>query len=425
MNGRLAAFDLLKGTLQSVYQCPTDEYTVLTVNIVNRNAIPVNVKIAVTDDVNTVTAVEYIEHGTEIPAKGQLERTGVIVGQGQFLSVVADETNVNVVAWGTEIGNSVSVDPIPPNIDIYQEEWNIPTVYGGEAYSHQLAATDSGSPTFSVAGGALPNGLTLNSSTGVISGTADFGTYNANGDTFTATIAMTDTLYTSTNSVKPFNIVRKWLDGSTVQQAAPSGNYLATNFSGFSQGFYWIKNSNMPQPLQMWVDFTEEGGGYDFYLIRNDQILGPDCRTVGMPHAGDALGLDIVYPRSREHWRAMSRCVLANDPGGYDGYFQTCYAVHKTTGGGNYTGTIMRSTYYGSGSSDHRVPDGGRWWLRNSTFGEPNGDYVGYAFFGLRAGGYQMPNSPNLYNLGDIGFNDGNQSYALGATYLLSTNAKP
>lgn len=53
----------------------------------------------------------------------------------------------------------------------------------GSAYSHSLAASDpdtNGSVTYSLVSGSLPSGLSLNSSTGVISGTssANFGTYS-------------------------------------------------------------------------------------------------------------------------------------------------------------------------------------------------------------------------------------------------------
>lgn len=53
----------------------------------------------------------------------------------------------------------------------------------GSAYSHSLSASDpdtGGSVTYSVVSGSLPSGLSLNSSTGVISGTSsdNFGTYS-------------------------------------------------------------------------------------------------------------------------------------------------------------------------------------------------------------------------------------------------------
>jgi len=209
-------------------------------------------------------------------------------------------------------------------------------------------------------------------------------------------------------------------DGSSAARAAVSGYQLKQDYPALTSGTYWIKSPSMPNALQMYVDMTEDGGGYDFYAFQGN---GTSVTYANQTHSGTALGLDIVYPRSKFHWRAMSNYVRTGLAGAYADYFRIVYGVHKTSGGGNYTGTIMRSAaYYGSGSSDHRVNDNGRWWIRDSTFGEPNGDYDAYAWFGLQAGGYTFPNP---YNLEDIGFNDGNAAYSTGAYYLVSTNAKP
>lgn len=207
-------------------------------------------------------------------------------------------------------------------------------------------------------------------------------------------------------------------DGLTQANAAPSGYYIAQNFPTYPSGFYWIKSSSMPNALQMYVNMTEDGGGYDFYFITS----GPSVSSYNSTNGGTALGLDLVYPRTKYHWRAMSSVVANHRPSGtYADYFQTTYGVF---GGfaGNYTSTIMRDARnYGSGSLAHQVKDGGKWWLRDSTFGEPNGDYTVGGFFGLQAGGYTFPNP---YNLEDIGFNDGG-AYSTGNYYLVSTNAKP
>lgn len=51
-------------------------------------------------------------------------------------------------------------------------------------------------------------------------------------------------------------------------------------------------------------------------------------------------------------------------------------AVHKPRGGGRYTNCNMRHSAYGGGSCGQwKAPDGKLWWLRDSTYGEPNGDY--------------------------------------------------
>ena len=45
----------------------------------------------------------------------------------------------------------------------------------------------------------------------------------------------------------------------------------------------------------------------------------------------------MVNPRSKYHWRAMSKAANHFDSGNHNSYFNTMYAIHKTGGGGNYT----------------------------------------------------------------------------------------
>jgi hypothetical protein len=214
-------------------------------------------------------------------------------------------------------------------------------------------------------------------------------------------------------------------DGLTAATAGESGMQLRTDYPAYQSGWYWIKSSNMPNALQMYVDMVEDGGGYDFYII----TAGPSVSTVTEVNGGTPLGLDLVMPRSKEHWNAMSKTVLQaiteNKAGGgnYDNFFQTAYGVYRSNqaqnGNGNYTNKIMRSKYYGgtNNAPDWRVKDGGRWWLRDDTYGEPNGDYGPN---GLLGGG----GLPNPYSLGNINFNDLSNNYSTGSFYLVSTNAK-
>lgn len=204
-------------------------------------------------------------------------------------------------------------------------------------------------------------------------------------------------------------------DGSSSSRPARSGMDLARNYPDKASGFYWIQSEFMPNPLQMYVDMTEEGGGYDFYFI----TAGPSVNYVNVNNGGTPLGLDLVMPRSKYHWRAMSNAVRDQRPSGaYSDYFATTYGVYSTTPG-NYTSVIMRSDlFYGTGSSAHQVKDFGRWWLRDTTFSEPNGDYPAYGLFG----GYSQP-AVN-YALSDLQFNDISAAYPTGNYYLVSTNLK-
>jgi hypothetical protein len=223
-----------------------------------------------------------------------------------------------------------------------------------------------------------------------------------------------------------FNVKSRIPDGLTPQTAAISGLQLHYDYPSYTSGWYWIKSSIMPNALQMYVDMTEDGGGYDFYPI----TTGPSVTYITETNGGTPLGLDIVYPRSKYHWRAMSNAVnvmiAANKAGGgsYGSFFTTAYGVTRSTntgnaGSNNYSYKAMRSSDYGGSSNapDWNVKDNGGWWLRDDiTYTEPNGDYTLNAFL--------SNGMPNPYNLENINFNDGNAMYSTGNFYLVSTNAK-
>ena len=63
--GRIGASDLTGGANTTVYECPTDNYAVASINICNRGNQATSVRIAVAD-LATPTNGEYIEYDTEI-----------------------------------------------------------------------------------------------------------------------------------------------------------------------------------------------------------------------------------------------------------------------------------------------------------------------------------------------------------------------
>ena len=216
-------------------------------------------------------------------------------------------------------------------------------------------------------------------------------------------------------------------DGSSIAKAAVSGVQLRADFPALASGWYYIKSPSMPNALEMYVDMTEDGGGYDFYLIKD----GTSVSSVTENNSGTALGLDLVIPRSTGHWKAMSNAVIAGiargasivGSGTYASFFQTTYGIYRNNGGSvSYTNKVMRSASYGgtTNAADWKVKDGGRWWLRDGAHSEPNGDYTSNGLLGLHASNY---NFPNPYDYSNIGFNDGG-TYSTGAYYLVSTNTK-
>lgn len=236
--------------------------------------------------------------------------------------------------------------------------------------------------------------------------------YSGSSTTFSLSEINGSLQYVITESTPPVAAVN---DGSLPALAATSGYALKQAYPSKTNGYYWIKSASMPSALQMYVDMTYDGGGYDFYFI----TAGPSVNSYNATNGGTALGLDLVYPRSKNHWYAMSNVVANFRPSGtYADYFQTVYGVYATAAG-NYTANIMRDvTSYGTGSSAHRVKDGGKWWLRDTTYTEPNGDYTP----GQLLGGGVLPQP---YNGTDLIFNDLTTGYYTGNYYLVSTNAKP
>ena len=198
----------------------------------------------------------------------------------------------------------------------------------------------------------------------------------------------------------------------TISDPAPSGFALKSNYPDLPSGLYYIKNSGMPNALQMYVDMTNDDGGFDYYPIIN----GTSVSYITEVHGGTHLGLDLVYPRSQGHWKSMYEYVV-NVLGSTTGtYLKTTGAIHRSEGFGGYSTYIMRDpNSYETGAPNWKVPDLGRWWLRDERYGEPSGDYNLNGFMALYT---ILANGYITY------YNDGG-TQPTGNYYLVSTNGKP
>jgi hypothetical protein len=108
--------------------------------------------------------------------------------------------------------------------------------------SLQVQDSKTTTVSYSLTSGSLPTGMSLNSSTGVISGTPSTTGYNVSG--VTSTFDITATSSTGNATVKTFTITRFWNDGTTASRAAESGaNVLSYNPSA-TAGYYYFKNSD-------------------------------------------------------------------------------------------------------------------------------------------------------------------------------------
>ena len=101
-SGRLGTpADLDAATLTTIYTVPAENFAVASINILNRGASAVTVRLALAAT-DTPTNAEYIEYDISIPSKAVLERTGLALAAGQKLVVYSDATDVSVVAYGIE-----------------------------------------------------------------------------------------------------------------------------------------------------------------------------------------------------------------------------------------------------------------------------------------------------------------------------------
>lgn len=129
------------------------------------------------------------------------------------------------------------------------------------------------------------------------------------------------------------------------------------------------------------------------------QNLG-DCRgfhRFNEANGCERYGYQITPMRSRAHFN------LAAQHYGY-GFMNSMAPgahVYKTGGGGRYTNCIMRKHSSGH-CAQWRAKDGKDWWLRDSGYGEPSGDYSAWCNLGghgVNSNGYHF-NDGGCYHSG-------------------------
>lgn len=105
-NGILGSVDLSAATYTGVYLVPVDTFSVVTVNIVNKNATSITVRLAVakTDPTGATlpAADDYLEYDTEILPNGVLERTGIVIDESRKVYAYSSSANTAVMVYGIE-----------------------------------------------------------------------------------------------------------------------------------------------------------------------------------------------------------------------------------------------------------------------------------------------------------------------------------
>src|SRR5574343_1459101 len=95
--GRLAAANLAATTDTSIYTVPVSTFATVNINVCNRNASAVTVRLMHLDGaLATLANEDYIEYETTIPAYGVLERTGIPMTTGHTIGARSSAANVSV-----------------------------------------------------------------------------------------------------------------------------------------------------------------------------------------------------------------------------------------------------------------------------------------------------------------------------------------
>jgi hypothetical protein len=140
---------------------------------------------------------------------------------------------------------------------------------------------------------------------------------------------------------------RSWLDIKAADGNAVSGSYT-------------IKPSNTV--VDVYCDMTTDGGGYDFYEVSAGLNT---CAKTNPNSCPD--GMDIWVARTKNHWESALSFAA-------DTSYLSITGISKPSGGcGGCTSYAMNSGV--SEQSAWEAIDGGSWWIRNTTYIEPSGDY--------------------------------------------------
>lgn len=203
MNGLLGAYNLISNITQSVAVCSTDRFSSIALNLCNRsNDEACFIDVAVTATENTIdNNSRYLEFNTTVAPNTSFKRDGILLSQGEYLTVRyrSEEARcLSATVWGIQSGNDAGIAPITLALDSAPviATTSLPEAEQGLSYSQQISATGNREITdYSITEGSLPTGLSLNNTTGEISGAA-----SGTDQDYTFTVTVTDSTDNSTST---------------------------------------------------------------------------------------------------------------------------------------------------------------------------------------------------------------------------------
>lgn len=100
-SGVLGQVSLASTTNTLVYTVPASTLAYVNVNVSNRNASDIAVRVALASTASPTNG-EYIEYESFIAPNGVLERTGLVLEAGRKVIAYSNSTNVSVNVYGVE-----------------------------------------------------------------------------------------------------------------------------------------------------------------------------------------------------------------------------------------------------------------------------------------------------------------------------------
>ena len=270
---------------------------------------------------------------------------------------------INASGLSGTLDNQINVDVSPT--------WSTASGSLGEVYEDfttstiSTTATDADGDTvsYSIQSGSLPTGLSLNSSTGAITGTPNVNdSYASGGVTHNFTLRATAN---SKTADRAFSILRKWKDGSTQAQALQYGSEVISLLGGsFTAGKYWLsgKTSSALTAQQVYIDsegfmlfYRHAGTGGSFnstYAVYGDFLGEAAVGTLNSPTQALTDAGSSTTANSRGLARLSTQFVRA-------------------LGGESASGNVYRYTV---GGTTHFITDTQLWY----TVGTGGSDIYGY-----------------------------------------------
>lgn len=100
-SGVLGQVALASTSYTTVYTVPSNTLAYVNVNVANRNATDIAVRVALAATA-TPTNAEFIEFNSFIAPNGVLERTGLVLESGKRVITYSNSSNVSVNVYGVE-----------------------------------------------------------------------------------------------------------------------------------------------------------------------------------------------------------------------------------------------------------------------------------------------------------------------------------